>query len=129
MTGEYYHTMREVGGIFLPVRLRPENNDCMPLCWRMRDIPEAICFGFFNEIPLLSPEDAEELLGDFVPFSLQGDFAYFPKKMLSILGGERDVVLVGVNQHAEVYARSEWERIVPSPEELEDFFTSWSKMT
>ena len=118
MLGEFYHTLGDDGGVFLPAALLPENGDCLPLCWRLRDLPNAFCFGFLDSVPELPPEDAAALVGGLMPFTVRDGTAWFPEEMLGVLGGEKELVIVCLSSHAEVYPRSAWKRDAPSSEEL-----------
>lgn len=116
MTGEYQHTLDSKGRLFIPAKLRDELgsvfyatisiDDCLSLysMERWNKIKEK-----FDSLPSSQSRRMRQLFVNAACCELDGQGRILlPQKLRDYVGLKKDVTIIGVSNHAEVWDSDKW---------------------
>lgn len=117
-TGEYWHSMDQKGRVSIPAKLREELGDEFKICKGfdkcLNIYPESEWVAFAQKIKDL-PEARQRRARRYF-FSGTGEGALDPQGRIAIppvyrqfAGLDRDVVIIGNENHIEIWSVTEWE--------------------
>ena len=119
MTGEYQHTIDTKGRLFIPANLREELGDTIYVtisieralavyseaAWREKEEK-------FNALPFAQARRIRPLFVNAAKCVLDAQGRILvPQKLRAFAGLKKDVMVLGVSNHAEIWDKAEWLRV------------------
>ena len=119
MTGEYQHSIDTKGRLFIPANLREELGDTIYVtisieralavysedAWREKEEK-------FNALPSAQARRIRPLFVNAAKCTLDGQGRILvPQKLRTFANLKKDVMVLGVSNHAEIWDKAEWAKV------------------
>ena len=119
MTGEYKHSLDSKGRIFIPARLREELGEVFYITLSMDKCLNAYSSASWQELsdrinamPYVNQRKMRPLFAYAARCELDAQGrALIPASLREYAGLEKNVIVIGCNNHAELWEPEEWEKI------------------